>query len=135
MDKGCGQAFFQGDGDASAACAHIQDREGREGSGAGYPFHQLFRLGTWDKHVLVYVELHAAKPAFVKDILHRLVLRETEDVLMEDIRLDGAEQDVLIQQTVYFPLARNIFQYKVAYLGSFPFAVEGYQAGEQFPLC
>jgi hypothetical protein len=54
---------------------------------------------------------------------------------MEDVCLEGAERDVLIQQAIDLSLSGNILHDKVADLCGFPFAVKGDEACEQLPLC
>jgi len=73
MDKGLWKAFFQGDGDASAAGAYVQDGRGGFGLICGYPFHQLFGFGAWDKDVFVHIKFHSAEPAFLQNILYGLM--------------------------------------------------------------
>ena len=52
---------------------------------------------------------------------------------MEDVSLEGAERDVLIQQAIDLSLPGNILQYKVADLCGLPFAIKRDEAGEQLP--
>jgi len=40
--------------------------------------------------MFVHVKFHPAKPAFLENVLYGAVLCQAKDVLMKDIRLEGA---------------------------------------------
>ena len=71
---GSRQLFFQGNRNASAAGAYVENSSRSSLLVAQHindPLYQLFRFGARDEHVLIYIPFHSEEPRLMQHILHR----------------------------------------------------------------
>ena len=88
LHGGLRQTVGQSDGDAAAACAHIEQAAGLFGALGGHPVHQFFGLGAGNERGGTYGEAQPAEVGIAQNVLHRLAIAQApQDILQAAVLL------------------------------------------------
>lgn len=134
MDGQGGELVRNGDGNTTAARAYVHEGACRS-DGFDSPLDEFFGLRAGNEDILVDIEPHAGKPAFVEDVLYGAMGEELAAIDMVLPEKVVGERLFRLCQAIDFLTPGQVFHYPIGDQRCFPAAIDRCQVGRQLSLC